>query len=88
LGLDAGIQTGDVFLGAGNYSSSKPNWLAEFRSAYTSRIGEPVTVYLMRNGKPLTLSLNIMSETFSTWKLQPIEKGLPDQMIIFNDWLR
>ncbi len=82
----AGIQKSDAFMGIGNISASNPNWQTEFQNAYKNKIGEEATVYLMRDGKPLTVNLKINAETISTWNLQTMENISPQRRDILNAW--
>lgn len=83
-----GIRKGDMFLGIGNIPVSKANWLNEFQTSYRNRIGEEATVYLLRDGKPVSVSIKIMAETISTWNLQSVENPTDLQKDIFNSWSR
>lgn len=82
----AGIRSGDVFLGIGNISSGKSDWLTEFQTAYKSKIGGDATVYILRDGKPFTTNLKITAQTVSTWNLNPMENLSASQQTLLKDW--
>lgn len=80
------IEKGDIFLGVANIPTGKPNWLTEFQNTYKNKIGEPVTVYFMRDGKPSAVSLKVATATLSNWELQPMDKTTPFRQSILNAW--
>ncbi|HEX8707866.1 MAG TPA: hypothetical protein VF723_06350 [Pyrinomonadaceae bacterium] len=84
----AGVRVGDTLLGIGDTSAiNNPNWAAQFRQAYANRVGETATIYLMRDGKPISLGFKVVQVDVSNWSLEPVPGITKEQQALLDGWL-
>jgi predicted metalloprotease with PDZ domain len=82
----AGVREGDVFVGIGDIAASA-EWVAEFRKAYAGRVGEKATLYLLRDGKPLSLKVEIREVEEASAKIERLSRVTKEQQNILDAWL-
>jgi predicted metalloprotease with PDZ domain len=84
----AGIKVGDMLVGIGDVSAlNNPAWAANFRSAYANKVGETATVYLMREGKPLSVNIKVSQVDNPIWKMQRVPNMTKEQQALLDGWL-
>lgn len=82
----AGARKGDVFLSIGDIKADNPGWTAEFRKVYADKAGEVVPMQLLRDGKPLTLNLQIMPVEEVSVELRELPQLTAAQQSILDAW--
>jgi predicted metalloprotease with PDZ domain len=82
----AGVHAGDTLVGIGDIPAA-PTWIAEFRKAYAKKIGTTATIYLLREGKPVPLKIEIREIEEPTTTMQRMPKPTKEQQAILDAWL-
>jgi predicted metalloprotease with PDZ domain len=83
----AGVHAGDTFLGIGDIKATDPDWPSAFRKSYADKVGQTVPLYVERDGKPLTLNVQIRQVEQSSWELRRLPQPTASQQSILDAWL-
>ncbi|HUQ34678.1 MAG TPA: PDZ domain-containing protein [Pyrinomonadaceae bacterium] len=84
----AGIKPGDVLVGIGDASiTNDPDWAANFRKAYANKVGEMVTLHILRESKPISLSMKVTQIDFPVWNMQRVPDMTKEQQALLDGWL-
>jgi predicted metalloprotease with PDZ domain len=84
----AGVKAGDVLVGIGDTSIvNTPDWAANFRKAYANKVGEMVTLHILRESKPISLSMKVTQIDVPVWNMQRVPDMTKEQQALLDAWL-
>jgi predicted metalloprotease with PDZ domain len=84
---EAGTKTGDILLSIGPFITDDPTWPEQYRRAYAGREGETVEMKVLRDGKPVQLTIKIKLREDSNWSLRRLPESAPAQKELLEKWL-
>lgn len=82
-----GVREGDVLVSVGQIPARSPEWASEFRRMYADKEGRPVSLGLLREGKPLQLNIKVRLDEEAEWKIQMRPETTDAQKKLLSQWL-
>jgi len=81
----AGVQPGDILMKIGDIElKSDQDWGVAFRRQYQGQAGAPLTITVLRDGRPIVLTTKVQEQSVTTYQLSRNASPTPKQAKIWQ----
>jgi predicted metalloprotease with PDZ domain len=82
---NAGVQPGDVLVRIGDIAvSAGQDWASTFRTRYSGKAGQPLTITVRRSGQSLTLNTTVQERAGNRYTLTRVANPTPKQTKVWQ----